>query len=111
MARLKKPEDETETQALSRRMKETIANHATRSEKTSWHRKQKNMEKLIARMAPFDDQILNLMAQKQILLDEVSVLRVEMVESCIHPYDGLIHKGDFVECKFCNKQLAPTVTD
>jgi hypothetical protein len=111
MARMKKPENETEDQAQSRRMMETVANHATRSEKTSWHRKQKNMEKLISRMEPFDDQILNLMAQKQLLLDEVAVLRTEMVDSCIHPYDLLVQKEGSAECKFCNRELAVANTE
>ena len=105
MARQKKPENETNDQADARRALEIVANHANRSEKTSWSRKQKNMEKLLARLSPYDEQLLNLLAHKQLILDEVAVLRDEMVDDCVHPYDLLVMKEGYVECKFCNRKL------
>lgn len=108
MARMKKPENETQTESIERRTKETVANHANRSEKTSWARKEKNMKKLLDQLEPYDNEILSLMAKKQGIIDSITILRNEMVEECIHPYDQLVTKDGYVECKFCNKKLNPT---
>ena len=43
MARRKKPDNETQEQALARRTLESIADNATRSEKVSWDRKIVNL--------------------------------------------------------------------
>lgn len=106
MARKKKPLNETEEQALIRRDLETISNFSSRSEKTSWNRKMNNMVKLLALLRPIEEKILDLQSQKEPVFDEIQILRAVMVKECIHPQEYLIHKGDYVECKFCNKRIA-----
>ena len=105
MARRKKPTGETPEQAVERRQKESIANVANRSEKTSWNRKMENMVKLLAKIRPIEQKILNLHREKLPLLDEVHELRQTMVNECVHPFDQLIVKEDHVLCKFCNRKL------
>lgn len=102
---MKKPDQETESETVDRQHKEKIANHANRSEKTAWSRKEKQMERLITQLEPIDDQMLTLLAQKQIILDEITLLRQEMVDTCIHPFHLLVAKDGYVECKFCNRKL------
>lgn len=110
MSRRKKPLGETEKQAHIRRMMEAISNKATRSEKVSWDRKMDNMVKIIAKLKPIEDQIIDLMAQKVPIIDEITQLRKEMVEQCVHPYTHLTYHVDeqgneLVICKFCNKRF------
>lgn len=106
MARRKKPEDETVDQAEERRTHEIIADAATRSEKVSWDRKMDNMVTLIAKLRPIEDQILDLMAQKMPVIDEIAELRREMVRDCVHPYTMLANQGDGTTlCKFCHKRF------
>ena len=112
MARRKKPENETEKELKQRQMFETIANNATRSEKTSWNRKMDNMVKLLAKLRPIQQQIIDLEVQKLPIMDEVDALRQEMVKECIHPYDSLVEKDNYIECKFCYKRLGlPVIND
>jgi predicted nucleic acid-binding Zn-ribbon protein len=110
MARRKKPENETPEEAKLRLQLESIANHANRSEKTAWKRKLNNMEGLIEKLHPIEEEILKILSEKkQPLLDEIAELRALMVKDCIHPYEHLIMKEDgFVECKFCGKKLKVT---
>lgn len=88
-----------------RKQLEAIANKATRSEKTSWNRKMDNMVKLIAKLRPIEEQILELMAEKMPIMDEVNVLRQQMVKECIHPIDDLVYKETHAQCKFCGKSI------
>jgi len=109
MARRKKPNDETAAQAAERNLFESIANHANRSEKTSWKRKMSNMEALIVKLKPIEEKILDIMLnEKQPLLDDIAKLRKTMVQECIHPYEQLVQKDGFVECKFCNRKIRAT---
>lgn len=109
MPRKKKPEGETQEQAQMRRALETIANAATRSEKVSWDRKMDNMVKLMAKLRPLEEKIVDLMALKQPIYDEIAELRTDMVADCVHPYTHLILKyieGEaLVECKFCMRRF------
>lgn len=108
MARRKKPDDETIEQAEVRRILETIADTATRSEKVSWDRKMDNMVRLLARLRPIEEQLLDLMAQKGPLLDEVQGLRKDMVKDCVHPYTHLTYNENdgTIVCKFCERKFA-----
>jgi len=108
MARKKKPENETDQEARLRQLFESIANDATRSEKTSWNRKMNNMVKLIALLRPIEQEILDLMASKLPIADDIAALRQEMVKECIHPLEQLINKEDHIECKFCNRKINTT---
>jgi len=106
MARRKKPENETPEQAVERNLFESISNHADRSEKTAWKRKLANMEKLIEKLRPIEEKILNIIKdEKQPMLDEIQALRQVMVKDCIHPYEHLVQKDGYVECKFCNRRI------
>lgn len=105
MARMKKPEKETQDQAVERRQTENIANKATRGEKTSWYRMMDNMVKLIAKLRPIEDKLLELSAQKIPILDEIAELRAKMVKECVHPFEHLVSKDGFTECKFCGTKL------
>jgi len=106
MARRKKPENETSEQAEERILFETISNHANRSEKTAWKRKHVNMDKLIDLLKPIEEKILNIIKEeKQPLLDKVYLLRQIMVKECVHPYEHLVKKDGYIECKFCNRKI------
>lgn len=106
MARRKKPDGETPQQTEERRVLEVIADNATRSEKVSWDRKMDKMVTLIAKLRPIEEQILDLMATKTPIIDEISYLRRDMVRDCVHPYQMLAYKGDVVDCKFCSKRFS-----
>ena len=104
MSRRKKPEGETDNEARIRRTFESIADNATRGEKVSWERKMDNMVSILAKLRPIEDQIQDLMGQKQPILDEINELRKEMVRDCVHPYTHLATQADgTINCKFCNK--------
>ena len=106
MARRKKPEGETTEQAEERLLFEKISNFANRSEKTAWKRKLANMDKFIEQLKPVEEKILTIIKEeKQPLLDQVYKLRQEMVKECIHPYEHLVQKDGYVECKFCNRRI------
>lgn len=109
MSRMKKPENETHEEAEIRRLLESVAGHATRSEKTSWERKRTNMEKLVKQLRPLEDKIMEIRAKMQPIYDEITELRQLMVEECIHPFDMLIYDEatQTVTCKFCEKKLKP----
>ena len=64
------------------------------------------MEALVGKLTPMENKIIELRAKMQPIYDDVSVLRKDMVDECIHPFDLLIHKGTYVDCKFCGKKLA-----
>lgn len=106
MARRKKPEDETPEEEQIRRRMETVADTATRSEKVSWDRKMDNMVKLLAQLRPIEDQVLDLLAMKQPIMDEIAALRMDMVKDCVHPFTHLTPQADgTVQCKFCMKRF------
>lgn len=105
MARRKTPVGETPEQQQERRIKETVANSSSRGEKTSWNRKLDNMVKLLAKLAPIEEQIIDLQAQKMPIFDEVQELRSVMVNECVHPLDYLTVNEDHVLCKFCNRRI------
>lgn len=107
MARRKKPEFESNDETIVRRQLELISDHATRNEKVSWDRKMDNMVSLLATLRPIEDKITDLVAKKIPIMDDISALRAEMVKECVHPYTHLIHKGDYVDCKFCMRKLSP----
>jgi len=109
MARMKKPENETTDQTKLRHLFESVSNHATRSEKTSWERKRTNMQKLVAQLRPLEDKIMELRAKMEPIYDEVALLRETMVDECVHPYDMLVYNESdgTITCKFCEKRIKP----
>lgn len=104
MARRPIPQDETPEATIQRQFLETVANTATRSEKTSWDRKMDSMVSLLAKLRPIEEGILDLMAQKQPLIDQIQALRAEMVKTCVHPFTHLTYRDDgTARCSFCNE--------
>ena len=102
MAKKRKPENETPEERDVRLKLESISNQSNKSEKVSWNRKMDNMVKLIAKLRPIEEQILELTVQKQPIFDEIQELRNIMIQECIHPYENLVlHDDDTIECKFC----------
>lgn len=111
MARRKAPVNETEEQSIERRIKESISNHATRSEKVSWERQFTNLQKLIDNeLQPIEQDILSLIVKKNKIFDKMSIIREELINNCIHPYEQVVTEegGNFL-CKFCNKRLTKIV--
>lgn len=106
MARRKRPEDVSPEELVAHKTKDTISNHATRGEKTAWQRQYENLEKLVRKLEPIEDKILSLTADKAKIIDELLILRKELVESCIHPFEVLEHHEGSVICKFCEKKMA-----
>lgn len=113
MARRKKPDEESITEAEIRHTLEIIADNATRSEKVSWDRKMDNMVKLLAKLKPIEEQIMDLMASKAPIIDEVSELRRDMVRECVHPFTHLTVTSEIIDgktnetvaCKFCDRKF------
>ena len=110
MAKRKRPENETIEESGVRQTLEAIADNATRSEKVSWERKMDNMVSLLAKLKPIEEQILDIMAQKTPIIDEIEALRRDMVRDCVHPYHMLSIQGELATCKFCNKRFRVTTT-
>lgn len=106
MARSKIPENETPGETEEREIYETISNFANRSEKTSWKRKRDNIDALIEQLAPLEQRILDIMAEKLPIMDQIETIRNEMAENCIHPIDSLVRNGDHIVCKFCERKLS-----
>ena len=106
MTRRKKPALETAPQKDIRQQLDMIADNATRNEKIAWNRKQANLQALVADLRPIEDKILDLMAQKLPIVDQIAVGRKELVETCVHPFEYLTtNVAGEIECKFCNKKF------
>lgn len=89
--------------------KNIVANFSTRSEKTSWIRKRKNLETYVTEnITPIETELQELKILLQPLYDHIQVLRQEMVKTCIHPQDELRMNADnTVTCTFCSKTFNP----
>ena len=106
MAKRKTPTELTPEQLSEHREKDEIANFATRSEKTAWQRQHEKLEQLVKKLEPIEDKLLSLTTQKMTIIDELMVIRRELVESCIHPFEMLVkHEGHMI-CKFCEKKIS-----
>lgn len=112
MARRKKPENETVTEAQQRRLIDAVADHAPRSEKVAWERKLTNLNVELERLKPIEEQLTDLTVQKNEIVDRILEIRREMVKTCVHPRDHLAIQSDgtTVKCKFCEKVLSPVTT-
>jgi hypothetical protein len=85
--------------------KKIILQQSTQLDKTSWMRKFDNLQKLITEVNDLADQILEVEAKKIPILDDIAVLRTQMVQECIHPIEFLVEYDEYIECKFCSKKL------
>jgi hypothetical protein len=94
------------TPALAKLHINAVVSHHGKNEKLAWKRRVKKMMGLIDEMKVVDEQILELSRSKQPTIDEVALLRSEMVKECIHPRDHLVHAGTFLLCKFCERRIS-----
>lgn len=106
MAKRKRPEDVSPDELALHNTKDFIANHATRSEKTAWQRQYDNLSKFVRQLEPIEDKMLALIHEKSKILDEILILRKELVETCVHPFDVLVKHDGALICKFCEKRMA-----
>lgn len=83
-----------------------IANFRDKNEKASWLRKKKNLESLVEKLEPIENNLIALNNKKQEILDEVNEIRKTMLADCIHPQDYLVHYDKYVLCKFCNYKIS-----
>ena len=84
----------------------TVSNVKDKNEKLSWARQQKKIEDMVANMQPLEDRILALNLERQTHLDKILELRRQMIKTCIHPRNSLVHNVSHILCKFCNAKLS-----
>jgi hypothetical protein len=84
---------------------EAASKEADKNMRLAWRRKEKKMEDLLGELEPLNQEALDTVLKKQPILDEITDLRSKMVHECVHPARTLVHKGDHIQCKFCNKKL------
>lgn len=83
-----------------------ISKQYSRENRSAWSRKLRKMQGILDDLQPIEEEILELMAtKKHPLLDKIAKIRRDMVLECVHPYNYLLHKGDHVQCKFCNTNI------
>ena len=87
---------------------ELIASLPNKSETRSWERKAVAMAKLLEQLQPIEEKMLEIVAQRQPLVDEIEELRTVMTQECIHPIEHLVEHGNHIECKFCMRRLVVT---
>lgn len=77
-----------------------------KNERLAWKRKYDKLKAYVGELEPIENEILELIKEKKMpLVEAISDLRAVMVKECVHPKDFLVHKGNHVECKFCNTRL------
>jgi hypothetical protein len=84
---------------------EVVSKQSHKNDKLAWARKRKKLEEMVEELQPLESQILDLMAKKQVHLDEITALRMMMIRECIHPQESLVHHGTYIDCKFCGNKL------
>lgn len=94
------------TPELAQKHIAAVAAHHGKNEKLAWKRKVKKMTGLIADVSVVEQQILELIADKQPTLDAIAMLRAEMTKECIHPKDHLVHLTNYLLCKFCENKIS-----
>lgn len=105
MAKRKKPEFSTPEEEKIWNMLNEISNISPKNEKNIWARKREKIEKLVEDITPIETEILLLTKKRQDIYDEITVLRNLMVKECVHPFDLLLYKDNYVLCKFCNIKI------
>lgn len=83
-----------------------VAAHHGKNEKLAWKRKVKKMDGLFIQLHVYEERILAIVKEKEPLMDDVALLRSEMVKECIHPKDHLVHMNTYLLCKFCEKKIS-----
>lgn len=85
--------------------KKNIGKIQTPADKISWKRKREKLEELVSEVQRGEDEILEIRSRNAPKIKKIEKYRETMVYECIHPYEYLVHKGQYIECKFCNKKL------
>lgn len=84
----------------------TVSRMKNNNEKLSWKRKYEKMQTIINELDETNKKIQSLENEREEVYSRILVLRNTMIKECIHPLDHLIHKNDYIECKFCNVKLS-----
>ena len=82
-----------------------VSKFADKNQRLSFRRKGERMATLLERITPIEQKILDLILEKTPIMDDIEEVRRGMVHECVHPRDHLVHKGDYILCKFCAKEL------
>jgi protein-tyrosine-phosphatase len=82
-----------------------ISSFRDKKERLSWNRKRKILEDSVAELNELNEQILKLMEEKNMMFDEIQVMRKIMIAECVHPFDMLVAMENSAKCKFCNKVI------
>lgn len=78
-----------------------------KNERLAWKRKYEKMQTLIKeKMEPLNEEALKIIEKKQLVLDELTPLRLQLVKECVHPKEFLVHMGTHITCKFCDSNLS-----
>ncbi len=75
-------------------------------DKVSWERKFKQMQKIVTEINEVEDKIMDLQLEKMEKFDKVQMLRLTLIETCIHPANELTptkEDPNIMLCKFCGK--------
>lgn len=91
-------------EAANRELQE-VSKFADKNQRLAFRRKEKRIEELIERLRPFEEEKLKIILEMQPIMDEIKKVRETMVDDCVHPIKHLVHKGSYVECKFCNTKI------
>lgn len=83
-----------------------IANFRDKNEKASWLRKKKNLEALVVKLEPIEEELRRVNAAKMEIFDEIMDIRKTMIVDCIHPQDYLIHYQKYIKCRFCESNIS-----
>ena len=89
---------------------EKVVNAKPKNERIAFARKVKKMQELVETLEPIEERLMEILVnEKYPIMDQIQLLRVQMVKECVHPKDHLIfvsHATDeYIECKFCNARL------
>lgn len=83
-----------------------ISSYKRKNERLAFIRKRKKLEGLVDKLKPIEDKVLEIYTnERNPVMEEIQALRSVMIKDCVHPKDMLVHKGVYVECKFCQSKL------
>lgn len=85
---------------------QAVSSHHGKNAKLAWNRKIKKMSSLIDEVNVLQEKILELTREQQPTLDEIALLRAEMIKECVHPKDHLVHLNTYLMCKFCERKIS-----
>lgn len=89
-----------------------VVSHTGKNEKLAWNRRVKKMQGLVDSHQEYEERILAIIKEKEPLLDEISILRNDMIKECIHPKDHIVHMNTYLVCRFCERKLSiPRIID